>query len=86
MTPTLAPDDYIIVTKARSLRPGFVVLVNHSKYGTIVKRIRSIGGDKIGLEGDGPESTPTESLGLVSRSDIKGRALLAITPKGFKRL
>jgi len=28
MRPTLLPGDYIIITKARSLRPGFVVLIN----------------------------------------------------------
>ncbi|MEP3655012.1 MAG: S26 family signal peptidase [Litorimonas sp.] len=86
MTPTLAPGDYLLVTKARAVRAGFVVLVDHPKYGVIVKRIASVSGDSINLEGDGPESTSTEALGHVALKNIKGRARLAITPKGLKRL
>ena len=86
MTPTLAPGDYLLVTKARAISAGFVVLVDHPKYGVIVKRIASVSGESISLEGDGPESTSTEALGNVTIQAIKGRARLAITPKGLKRL
>ena len=86
MTPTLAPGDYLLVTKARAIRAGFVVLVDHPKYGMIIKRIASVSGETISLEGDGPESTSTESLGQVACKNINGRARLAITPEGLKRL
>ena len=80
------PGDYMIVTKARSLRPGFVILVDHPKYGLIVKRIKSVEDAQLSLEGDGAESTSTEALGLVSLSAVKGRVRWAVTPKGLKRL
>lgn len=86
MTPTLAPGDYILVTKARAIRSGFVVLVDHPKYGVIVKRIASVSGASISLEGDGADSTPTEALGYVTDKAVRGRVRLAITPKGLKRL
>lgn len=86
MAPTLAPGDYLIVTKARTLRSGFVVLVDHPKFGTIVKRVASASNLSVSLQGDSPESTSTEALGNVALNHIKGRARLAITPKGLKRL
>ena len=86
MTPALSPGDYIIFTKARALRPGFVVLVDHSKYGLIVKRISSVQTDGVFLQGDGPESTSSEAMGLIPHERLRGRARLAITSKGLTRL
>ena len=83
MSPTLTPGDYIIVTKARALRPGFVVLANHPKYGLIVKRVASITETSIALEGDNPESTSSDNLGDIVRDQIHGRARWAITPNGL---
>jgi len=86
MTPTLSPGDYVLISKARALRPGFVVLVAHSKYGTIIKRVASVETEGIWLEGDGPKTTSSEDMGLVTIEDIKGRARLGISPKGVKWL
>ena len=86
MSPTLAPGDYMIVTKARAFRPGFVVLVDHPKYGSIVKRVKSVEDGQLNLEGDGAKSTSTEAMGLVSPAAVEGRIRWAITPKGIKRI
>ena len=86
MAPTLAPGDYILITKARAIRSGFVVLVDHPKYGVIVKRVKSVSYDALTLEGDGPESTDTDALGQLAMTNVMGRARLAITPKGLRRL
>ena len=86
MTPTLMPGDYMIITKARSLRQGFVILVEHPKYGSIVKRIKSIEDGQLSLEGDGVDSTSTEAMGIVNLSAVRGRIGWAITPKGLKRV
>ena len=86
MAPTLAPGDYMIVTKARAIRPGFVVLANHPKYGIIVKRVATVSQQSVTLSGDGSESTSTEALGKIPIANIKGRVRLAITPKGLKRI
>ena len=89
MHPTLAPGDYLILTKARSqslLRAGFVVLVDHAKYGMIIKRVKSVSGKSLRLEGDGPDSTSSTDMGDIAISAIKARARFAVTPKGVKRL
>lgn len=86
MAPTLAPGDYLIVTKARAIRSGFVILVNHPKFGVIVKRVTSVSNRLIELEGDGPESTTSDALGEVALANVIGRVRLAITPTGLKKL
>lgn len=86
MTPALSSGDYIILTKARALRPGFVVLADHPKYGLITKRVKTVEKDSVLLEGDGPESTSSEAMGLIPKDKIIGRARLAIRPDGLKRL
>ena len=86
MAPTLAPGDYLILTKARTFRSGFVVLVDHPKYGRIIKRISAVSANFVRLEGDSAESTSSSDMGDVSLSHIKGRARWAITPKGLKSL
>jgi len=86
MLPTFAPDDYLILTKARALRSGFVVLVDHPKYGTIVKRVKSVAGDAVTLEGDNlSESTSSEDMGDVPLKHIRGRVRWSVKP-GFFRL
>jgi phage repressor protein C with HTH and peptisase S24 domain len=85
MRPTLLPGDYIIVTKARSLRPGFVILVDHSEFGVIVKRVKSINKDSLRLEGDGRVTSSTQEMGDVPLSNIIGRARWVIKPGRFKR-
>lgn len=86
MAPTLASGDYLICTKARALRPGFVVVANHPKYGVIVKRVKSAVDNIVRLEGDNPESTDSDALGDLPRGLISHRAGWAVTPKGVKRL
>ena len=86
MRPTLAPGDYLILTKARALRAGFVVFVDHPEYGTIVKRVKSVSVNAVTLEGDGPGSTSSEDMGDVPLNLVRGRARWAVTPNGFKKL
>jgi len=86
MAPTLMPGDYLIFTKARTIRSGFVVLVDHPRYGVIVKRIVSVTDTSMDLEGDGSETTSLHSLKDVALENLRGRVLLAISPKGIKRL
>ena len=86
MAPTLAPGDYLIVSKARAIRSGFVVLVDHPKYGDIVKRVTAVSEASVTLAGDGHDSTSTEALGNIALKNVRGRVRLAITPTGLKRL
>lgn len=86
MAPSLSHGDYLIISKARILRPGFIVLVEHPKYGMIVKRVIAVTDAAVKLSGDNPDSTSSEALGLISLDKVIGRARLAITPEGMKRL
>jgi nickel-type superoxide dismutase maturation protease len=86
MAPTLASGDYLICTKARALRPGFVVVATHPKYGLIVKRINSIAEATIRLAGDNPESTSSDALGNIPLRHVTHHARWAVTAKGLKRL
>ena len=89
MRPTLAPGDYLILTKAHTPRAGFVVLVDHPKYGAIVKRVKSVSDDTFILEGDNnDESTSSEDIGDVPLELVRGRARWAVTPGkiGLKKL
>ena len=86
MAPTFVDGDYLLITKARPIRSGFVVLVNHPKLGLIVKRVLSVTNTSVCLEGDGHHSTSLHSMKDVALENLKGRVRLAITPKGLKRL
>ncbi|GEM_PF-1428480 len=87
MEPALHDGDYIITYKPRTLRPGLIYVANHSDFGRIVKRLDAL--DTRGraiLSGDNKASTPSRIIGPVDTKRIIGRALLAITPTGLKRL
>jgi len=87
MRPTLAPGDYLILTKARAIRAGFVVFVDHPKFGPIVKRVKSTSDGAVTLEGDNlDESTASEEMGYVPLNLIKGRVRWAVTTNGLKKL
>ena len=86
MEPSLQSGDYLILTKARSLRPGFIIALMHPRLGRMVKRITHIEGDEIYIAGDNRESTTAERLGVICVSDVLGRARWVITPRGMRRL
>jgi hypothetical protein len=59
-----------------------VVVVNHPKYLTIIKRIKRVSGNRgYWLVGDNPQSTSSQELGLVTHEDIAGWVLLKIINK-----
>ena len=81
MQPTLAPGD-VLLLRGRKARAGDVVVVEHARYGTVVKRLRADGW----LEGDGSDSTAAERLGRYADAQPVGVAVLAITPSGLRRI
>jgi nickel-type superoxide dismutase maturation protease len=86
MSPALRDGDYILIKKARSLRPGFVVVADHPRLGRIVKRVMALDENGITLAGDNPSSTASVEIGPMQPEQLRGRAILAITPKGLQRL
>ncbi len=88
MSPTLQDGDYILAvnTKPRSLRPGFIYVIDHPDLGRIIKRLQKIDGDQCVIVGDHSHSTPQSILGPVPKSRLSARAILAFTKTGIKRL
>ena len=81
MEPTLSPGDMLLLRR-RDARAGNVVVVNHPRFGTVVKRLEADGT----LSGDGADSTDAERLGAYADTTPRGVAVLAITPAGLRRL
>lgn len=88
MSPTLQDGDILLTkkTKPRSIRPGFIYVINHGDLGQIVKRLGEPVSGRYPLMGDNPKSTSPDLMGTVTADRITRRALWAITPKGIKRL
>ena len=84
MTPTLYQGDYVLCLTWPLFRftENQVVVVNHPKYQTIIKRIKRVSGNRgYRLVGDNPQSTSSQELGLVTHKDIVGWVLLKIINK-----
>ncbi|CAM3791422.1 hypothetical protein LIHA111178_08925 [Litorimonas haliclonae] len=89
MSPTLVNGDYILSKKPRSqkkLRAGFIYVLEHDRLGRLVKRLNRRDESGLWFAGDNPHSTPSEKIGVQPFDAVTGRALLAITPKGLRRL
>lgn len=84
MSPQFCHDDYVISFgwhKTRYLE-GDVVIVNHPRYQTIIKRIcQSKDGQTYLLSGDGEQSTLTEAMGLISHQQMVGKVRWHIARK-----
>lgn len=81
MAPTLSAGDYVWV-RSRAPLPGEIVMVDHPRFGRIVKRLDEDGR----LRGDGPNSTARAELGRIDDCQLIGTAVLAIRPSGIRRL
>jgi signal peptidase I len=94
MHPTLEPGDWAIAIRARLVRPGDVVILEHPARPDVelVKRVTAVGGDigadgeplragEIWIEGDAPLlSTDSRSLGPARLEDVRGRVILVWWP------
>jgi signal peptidase I len=84
MMPTLRPGDWLIATRAGSVRRGSVIVLRHpSRDLDLVKRVAAVSGDRVGdralgvgqylVVGDDPAaSTDGRTFGPVERSAIEG--------------
>ena len=81
MSPALQPGDLVWLSR-RAPRKGDVVVVNHPRFGTVVKRLGADGR----LSGDGAGSTDADRLGRLTDCALIGVARLAVTPRGVFRL
>ena len=86
MAPVLMDGDYVLMIKARSFRPGFIYVINHSDLGRIIKRLDRVENEHLIVSGDNAASAPSSIIAPVATSRVLGRARLAITKSGLKRL
>ena len=80
MTPTYSDGDYILAVKwpKMSTKTGDIVVVDHPKFGVIVKRVEKIVKHSLlSLHGDNPQSVSPESIGLVTKKALIGKVLTA---------
>ena len=80
MQPRLQPGAYALFGPFRSLRVGDIVLVEHPRYGRIVKAIHRIDAQVLELIGLSESSTPAQDLGQVSIDVVLGRLIFSVQP------
>ena len=78
MEPELSNGDYVITRKPRSIRPGFMYVVNHSDLGRIVKWLTKIDDKSYYFAGGNGESIGTDVMGPVTKDRILGKVILRI--------
>lgn len=81
MLPGLRSGDYVFIRRRPpSLLTGDLVVVQHTQFGTIIKRIKHVcSNNQFTLEGDNPlASTSSAALGLVSKEQVLGKVVWQI--------
>lgn len=80
MSPSFNDGDFVLgLTKFISPKIGQVVVVQHSLYGRIIKRISCVQKDGILLAGDNPdEGVSTEAMGRIEQDKITARVIWRI--------
>lgn len=86
MSPTLREGDYVVTLKPRRIAAGLIYVVDHSDLGRIIKRLERMEKGRAVLGGDNQTSTPSSVIAPVAIDRLTGRAVLAITKTGLKRL
>ena len=81
MHPTLREGDIALALPLRP-REGTVVALHHPRLGRMVKRLGPDGT----LHSDSPNGTASERLGTLSEARYLGRVVLAVTPRGVRRV
>ena len=79
MMPEYFEDDIVVCMRLpfQALRKDQNIVIKHPYYQTIVKKIIEVlpSGD-VKVKGNGPQSTPTEAIGVVHRDWVLGKVIL----------
>lgn len=77
MFPTYADQDFVLATRRwRVLLPGDVVVAQHPRYHTIIKRIVEVANDgSVRVEGDNIQSVGSDELGWIKAHEILAKVL-----------
>jgi nickel-type superoxide dismutase maturation protease len=85
MEPTLRSGDRLLLLRRSSPRLGDIVAVADPRSGRrlLLKRVVSVAGDELAVEGDNPSrSTDSRVFGPVHRRDVRGRVVYRYFPPG----
>ena len=87
LSPFFLPGDYVLCVKgwktASSLKPGDLVVFDHSDHGTFIKFVKdNLATDSIiFVEGSNPESISSHKLGPIPYRDIHGKVIYSFRQK-----
>ena len=81
MEPDLHHGDYIVVLTIflNRLRLGDWVIINHPRFGRIIKEICDVSVEGFGVKGLSQHSTDSTSLGLITQDMVLGKVLFRIS-------
>lgn len=83
MAPRINAGDYLLVRRLFfRIRENSIVVVRHSEYGVLVKRVQRITKDGCLLTGENPRSVSAEKMGIVSKAQILGKAVCCFRQTG----
>ena len=90
MAPTLADGDYVIgrrLSRRRPLRPGDIVVIDHPRYGRMVKRVATVDPDgSLTLKGDNAATVASVDIGRVQPKDVRNLVWFRVSPAGCHSL
>ncbi|MEM9179466.1 MAG: S24/S26 family peptidase [Pseudomonadota bacterium] len=81
MHPMLSPGAFALFKRSTSYRDGDVLLVDHPRFGKIVKRAIDVNADSLWLEGANAHSLSRESMGPVEHARVQGKLVYHIARK-----
>lgn len=81
MHPMLSPGTFAFFRKQTSYGDGDILLVNHPRFGRIVKRAIDVGANSLWLEGANANSLSRECMGPIERGHVRGKLILQIARK-----
>lgn len=74
----LEPGAFAVFKKSRAYAAGDVLLVDHPRFGTIVKRVADVGEKTLWLEGANATSLSRESMGPIESKSVRGKLVYQI--------
>ena len=81
MCPMLSSGAFALFKRSAIYRDGDVLLVDHPRFGKIVKRAIDVSADSLWLEGANANSLSRESMGPVQRAHVQGKLVYQIARK-----
>lgn len=80
MSPSYQDGDYLLSASRRffKLKIGDVIVINHPKYGDIIKEIITILPDGYHVQGKNSMSTSTKDFGLITPGMIQGKVIAKV--------